>query len=130
MEVLMTIDWDWPAQLKARQVRIADLKKRIESQRIKIRWLQDKEMNATLAKRLLSIWEESLDRLQNCKHLIETRIAERAAEQNGVLPFTGDLKGSNPMKSQRCSVGIAQGLSEPVSLWRKNWLWIRCRLAK
>ena len=79
----MTIDWDWPAQLKARQIRIADLKKRIESQRLKIRWLQDKEMNATLAKRLLSIWEESLDRLQNCKHLIETRIAERAVDDNG-----------------------------------------------
>ena len=80
---MRTIDWDWPAQLKECQVRIAELEEKIASQRQKLRRLLDGRMTTTSAQRLLAIWEQSLARVQRHKHLIETRIAERAVDDNG-----------------------------------------------
>jgi hypothetical protein len=77
------IDWDWPAQLKECQVRIAELEDKIASQRQKLKQLSDGRMTATSAQRLLTIWEQSLERVQRHKRLIETRIAGRAADDNG-----------------------------------------------
>ena len=78
----MTIDWDWTAELKACQIRMAELEERIASQRQKVQRLRDQEMNATSAQRLLAIWEQSLERVQSYKELIETRSADRAANHH------------------------------------------------
>ena len=38
-------------------------------------------MNATFVQRILALWEESLERVHSHKRLIETRIADRAADR-------------------------------------------------
>ena len=76
----MTIDWDWAAQLKACQIRIAELEQRIASQREKVQRLGDQGMNATSGQGLLAIWEQSLERVQSYKELIAARMADRAAD--------------------------------------------------
>jgi hypothetical protein len=75
------IDWDWPAQLNECQIRIAELEDKIASQKQKVQRLLDGQMTALSAQRLLAIWEQSLERVRSHKHLIETKIAERAAGQ-------------------------------------------------
>jgi uncharacterized coiled-coil protein SlyX len=94
------INWDWPGQLKTCQNRIAELEEKIASQKRKIQRLLDWKMNATFAQYLLAIREESLARVRREKHLIETRIAKRAADQRRVLPFFEEpKKPSNLMGS-------------------------------
>jgi hypothetical protein len=78
---------DWQAQLETCQSRKAELEEKIALQRQKIQRLLDRNMSATFAQRILAIREESLDRVQRDKRLIETRIADRAAEQLVMLPF-------------------------------------------
>jgi uncharacterized coiled-coil protein SlyX len=80
------IDWDWQAQLETCQRRIAELEEKIASQRRKLQRLFDGNMNATFVQRILALWEESLERVHSHKHLIETRIADRAAAQCVELP--------------------------------------------
>jgi uncharacterized coiled-coil protein SlyX len=80
------IDWDWPAQLRTCQNRIDELEKKIASQKQKVQRLLDWKMNVTCAQRILAIREESLARVRGDKHLIETRIADRAADQYRALP--------------------------------------------
>jgi hypothetical protein len=53
-------------------------------------------MNATFAQRLLAMREENLERLQSSMRLIESRIADRAADQSGraVSPVNPSAKPS------------------------------------
>ena len=81
------IDWDWPAQLKECQIRAAELEEKIASQKLKVQRLLGCKMNATSAQRLLAIRERSLERVRSRQHLIETRIAERAADQHRHVHF-------------------------------------------
>ena len=78
---MRTIDWDWPAQLNECKIRIAELENKISSQKQKVQHLLDQQLTAFSAQRLLAIWEQSLERVRSHKHLIETRIAERVADQ-------------------------------------------------
>ena len=74
------IDWDWQAQLETCQRRIVELEEKIASQRQKLQRLLDGKGNATFAQRTLAMREESLERVQGCKRLIESRIAGRPAD--------------------------------------------------
>ena len=69
---------DWPAQLKACQVRIAELEDKIESLRLEIQDRWDREMDATYALRMLAINEQSLEYAQIHKQQIEIRLADHA----------------------------------------------------
>jgi TolA-binding protein len=92
---MRTIDWDWPAQLEMCQSKIAELEKKIALQRQKIQRLLDQKMNAAHAQRLLAIREQSLERVQGHKYLIEIRIANRAADYAagvGALPLDLQLR--------------------------------------
>jgi hypothetical protein len=93
--MMTMIDWDWPAQLEECKRRIAELEENIASQRRKIQRLLDCDMNATFAQRMLAMREESLERVQSCMRLIESRIADRAADQSG--------RAANP--SAKLSIG-------------------------
>src|ERR1700694_5026008 len=75
------IDWDWQAQLETCPRKNVELEETIASQRRKLQRLLDGNMNATFAQRILAMREESLERVQRWKRLIETRIADRAADQ-------------------------------------------------
>jgi hypothetical protein len=75
------IDWDWQAQLATCQKRIVELEEKIASERRKLRRLLDGNLNATFAQRILAMREESLERVQSCKRLIETRIADREVDR-------------------------------------------------
>jgi hypothetical protein len=75
------IDWDWQAQLETCQRRIAELEEKIASQRQKLQRLLDGNLNTTFVQRILALWEESLERVHSHKRLIETRIADRAADR-------------------------------------------------
>src|SRR6202163_35284 len=79
------IDWDWQTQLETCQRKIVELEEKVASQRQKLQRLLDGNMNATFAQRILVMREESLERVQNWKHLIETRISDRAGD-----PSVGD----------------------------------------
>ena len=79
---MAAIDWDWPAQLETCQNRIAELEKKVASQKVKINRLVEQKLPATSAQLLLAIWEESLTRVRDYKRLIETRLADRAAGQH------------------------------------------------
>jgi hypothetical protein len=68
------IDLDSPAQLKTCQIRIAELEERIATQRR----LSDQELRVKWAQRLLVVRQESLERAQSRRDLIESRIAGRA----------------------------------------------------
>jgi hypothetical protein len=76
-------DWDWQAQLETCQRRIVELEEKIASERRKLQRLLGSNRNATFAQRTLAMREESLQRVQSCKRLIETRIADRVA--NGLV---------------------------------------------
>jgi uncharacterized coiled-coil protein SlyX len=73
------IDWDWPAQLETCQIRITGLEAGIASQKHKIQHLSNRGLDAAVAKRVVVVMEQSLEREQSHKHLIETRIANRQA---------------------------------------------------
>src|SRR5580700_1306150 len=77
----VAIDWDWQAQLQTCQSKIAELEVKIASQKQKIQRLLDHNMNATFAQRILAMREESLERVQSLRRLIETRITDRATDQ-------------------------------------------------
>jgi uncharacterized coiled-coil protein SlyX len=74
---MRTIDWDWPAQLETCQIRIAELEAGIASQKHKIQHLSNRGLDAAFAQRVLVVMEQSLEREQSHKRLIETRIADR-----------------------------------------------------
>jgi hypothetical protein len=75
---MATIDLDWPAQLKTCQIRIAELEEKIVTQRQKIQHLSDQKLRVKWAQCLLAIRQESLERAQSRRDLIESRIAGRA----------------------------------------------------
>jgi hypothetical protein len=79
------IDWEWQAQLETCQRKIVELEEKVASQSQKLQRLLDGNMNAIFAERILAMREESLERVQNWKRLIETRIAD-AADQSVELP--------------------------------------------
>jgi hypothetical protein len=81
------IDWDWQAQLETCQRRIVELEDKIASQRQKLQRLLDGNGNATFAQRTLAMREESLERVRRCKRLIESRIADRAADRLVEMPY-------------------------------------------
>jgi hypothetical protein len=86
---MMTMnDWDWPGQLETCQRKIAELEQKIASQRQNVQRLLDCNMNAIFAQRILAMREESLRRVQGHKHLIETRIADRARRTGGTVKQT------------------------------------------
>ena len=68
------IDWDWQAQLEACQRRIVELEGKIASERQKLQQLLGGNRNATFAQRTLAMREESLERVQSRKRLIETSV--------------------------------------------------------
>jgi uncharacterized coiled-coil protein SlyX len=51
---MAAIDWDWPAQLKTCQNRIAELEEKVASQKLKINRLVDQKLPATSAQLLLA----------------------------------------------------------------------------
>ena len=111
LEFIAMIDWDWPAQLKECRIRIAELEERIASQKLKVQRLLDWKMNATSAQRLLAIREESLERVQSHQHLIETRIAERAADQHRAAVFD-ELREVSALMRLRRAEGNADAAAQ------------------
>ena len=71
------IDWDWPAELKTCQRKIAELEGKIASQRQEIHRLLGLKMNAAFAQLILTINERNLHEAQGHKHLIEMRLVDR-----------------------------------------------------
>jgi uncharacterized coiled-coil protein SlyX len=106
------IDWDWPAQFETCQARIAELEERIASQKEKIQRLLKRNMNAIFAQRILAIWEESLERVQSHKHLIEIRIGDRAADQHHALPFFDEPKQPSDLMRLRRAEGNADAAAQ------------------
>jgi hypothetical protein len=96
-EKMNMIDWDWQAQLETCQRRIIELEEKIVSQRRKLQRLLDGNMNAIFAERILAMREESLERVRSWKRLIETRIADRAADRLVEPPCLGDQRAKWPM---------------------------------
>jgi hypothetical protein len=80
------IDWDWQAQLETCKRRIVQLEEKIASERQKLQRLLAGNRNPTFAQRMLAMREESLERVQSCKRLIETRITDRAADRLVEMP--------------------------------------------
>jgi hypothetical protein len=77
--------FDWPTQLETCQSKIARLEETIASQRQKIRRLHQKQKDLTYAQRILALREQSLERAQGYKHLIEIRIAGGTAGPEEML---------------------------------------------
>jgi hypothetical protein len=71
------IDWDWPAELKTCQRKIAELEQKIASQRQEIQGLFARKMNAAYVQLILTINERNLKQARGHKHLIEMRLAAR-----------------------------------------------------
>jgi hypothetical protein len=80
------IDWDWQAQLETCKRRIVQLEEKIASERQNLQRLLAGNRNPTFAQRMLAMREESLERVQSCKRLIETRITDRAADRLVEMP--------------------------------------------
>jgi hypothetical protein len=76
--LMARIDLDWPAQVKTCQIRIAELEEKIATQRQKIQHLSEQELRVKWAQCLLVMRQESLERAQSRRDLIESRIADRA----------------------------------------------------
>ena len=72
------IDLDWLAQLETCQIRIAELEEKIATQRQKIQHLSDQNLRVKWAQWLLVMRQESLERAQSRRDLIESRITGRA----------------------------------------------------
>jgi len=64
----------WLAQLKACQAKIVELEEKIALRRQQIQRLLDQKKDATYAQRLLAISEQSLQRANSTKQLIERRL--------------------------------------------------------
>jgi hypothetical protein len=75
---MATIDLDWPSQLKTCQIRIGELEEKIATQRQKIQHLSDQNLRVKWAQWLLVMRQESLERAQSRRDLIESRITGRA----------------------------------------------------
>jgi hypothetical protein len=80
------IDWDWAAQLETCKRIIVQLEIKIASERQKLQRLLDGNRNPTFAQRMLAMREESLERVQSYKRLIEIRITDRAADRLVEMP--------------------------------------------
>jgi hypothetical protein len=80
------IDWDWSAELKTCQVRIAKLEAEIASQRETIQRLLDRGLGVEFPQRVLLRMEQSLERLRGHQQLIDGRIAELTAGRDGAVP--------------------------------------------
>ena len=76
------INWDWPAQLENCNKMITELQAGIAAQEQKIRALRKAGMKVEFAQRLLAIRQDSWARVCAYKRLIETRIADAAAERH------------------------------------------------
>ena len=72
------IDLDWLAQLETCQIRIAELEEKIATQTQKIQHLSDQKLRVKWAQRLLVMRQESLERAQRRRDLIESRIVGHA----------------------------------------------------
>jgi hypothetical protein len=107
------IGWDWSAQLKTCQNRIIELEEKIASQRLKIHRLLEQKLSVTSAQLLLAIREESLARVQSDKHLIETRIADRAADPHRALPFVDEPKKPSNLMGSRWAERNADATAQP-----------------
>jgi hypothetical protein len=83
---------DWPEQLEACQLRIAELEEKIASQKLKIQGLWDREMDATRAFRVLVINEQSLEHAQAHKHQIEIRLADSGTRPQAPRPDFDKLR--------------------------------------
>jgi chromosome segregation ATPase len=79
---MATNDLDWPVQLKTCQIIIAELEEKIASQMQKIQRLLDQRKNVKWAQCLLAMRQESLERAQNRRNLIESRIADCVANRH------------------------------------------------
>jgi hypothetical protein len=90
------IDWDWQSQLETCRRTIVELEEKIASERGKLQRLLDDNRNATFVQRILAMRQESLERVQSCKRLIETRIADRAADRLFEMPCHGE-KPARPL---------------------------------
>jgi hypothetical protein len=84
------IDWDWLAELALCESKIIELEIRVASQKQKIELLLNRGMDAALAQRVLILREQNLDLMRSFKRLIENRIAERVAGQNGAVLSAGE----------------------------------------
>jgi hypothetical protein len=80
------IDWDWQTQLETCKRRIVQLEDKIASESRKLQRLLNGNRNPTFAQRMLAMREESLERVQSCKRLIETRITDCAADRLVEMP--------------------------------------------
>jgi division protein CdvB (Snf7/Vps24/ESCRT-III family) len=94
---------DWLSQLKGCQIRIAELNEKIASDKLKIERLFGQTLRVASAQRRLAIREESLARVQSCKLMIETRIAESAAYEGRAAPFFWDVQNRALLRSDRDS---------------------------
>ena len=84
---MATINLDWPAQLKTCQIRIAELDEQIATQRQKIQRLSDQKLRVKWAQRLLVMRQESLERAQRRRDLIESRIVGHARRVGNLARF-------------------------------------------
>jgi uncharacterized coiled-coil protein SlyX len=84
------IDWDWLAELALCESKIIELEIRVASQKQKIELLLNRGMDAALAQRVLILREQNLELMRSFKHLIENRIAERAAGPNSEAPSSDE----------------------------------------
>ena len=92
---------DWPAQLKACQVRIAELENKIESLRLEIQSHWDRELDATSALRMLAINEQSLEYAQIHKQQIEIRLVDHVTMPQQPRPDFDKLR-------ERCDLMLAR----------------------
>jgi hypothetical protein len=109
---MATMDLDWLAQLKACRDRIAELEEKIATQRQKIRRFSDQKMNIKWAQYLLAMRQESLERAESRKNLIESRIADHVANQH-------DAAESNAMALSLTNANVA---AQPQRLQSGNGL--------
>ena len=79
---------DWLAQLETCQFKIARLEEAIASHRRKIQRLSHSQRQLTYAQRILSLREQSLERVQEYKELIETRISDGTAGRHRAVPLS------------------------------------------
>jgi hypothetical protein len=84
------IDWDWLAELALCETKIVELEVSVASQKQKIELLLNQGMDAALAKRVLILREQNLELMRSFKHMIENRIAERAAGPNSAAPSSDE----------------------------------------
>jgi hypothetical protein len=88
------LDWNWSEELETCHVRMSALETVILSQQQKIQRLLDRGKDAEFTKLVLVRMEQSLERVRSHKNMIESRVTERAAGQNGAAQYeTADPPG-------------------------------------